>query len=183
MASSWSYVILKRLTCQPINSSRSLPPATSRHNVFISHRGVDTRKTVAGLLYDRFLHLGLRPFLVGRSMEEEEEEEKLKKSIKAAVADCKVGVAVFSPKYCESYSCLRELAMMVEAKKRLIPIFCDVKPSALRLSEEQRKVYSQEKVERFERALQEVRLTELLGIGVKNRRNRGQEHKKRQSGP
>ncbi|KAG9452692.1 hypothetical protein H6P81_005596 [Aristolochia fimbriata] len=98
-------------------------------DVFINHRGVDTKRTIASLLYDRLTQLNLRPFLDNRSMEP---GEQLVQSIASAIGSCKVGVALFSPRYSESYFCLQELALMVEAKKKVIPIFFDVKPSDLR---------------------------------------------------
>ncbi|KAL8531116.1 hypothetical protein ACS0TY_007941 [Phlomoides rotata] len=57
--------------------------------------------------------------------------DKLFEKIDTAIKRCKIGVAVFSPRYCESYFCLHELAMMMELRKKVIPIFCDVKPSEL----------------------------------------------------
>ncbi|MCD7447372.1 hypothetical protein HAX54_028443 [Datura stramonium] len=33
--------------------------------------------------------------------------------------------------YCDSYFCLHELSLMMESNKRIIPVFCDVKPSEL----------------------------------------------------
>ncbi|XP_068645010.1 probable 2' cyclic ADP-D-ribose synthase BdTIR [Aristolochia californica] len=99
-------------------------------DVFINHRGVDTKRTIASLLYDRLIQLNLRPFLDNRSMEA---GDKLVQSIASAIRNSKVGVAIFSPRYRESYFCLQELALMVEAKKKVIPIFFDVEPSDLRV--------------------------------------------------
>lgn len=45
--------------------------------------------------------------------------EKLFDEIHGAIWQCKVGVAVFSPRYCESYFCLHELAMIMESKKKV----------------------------------------------------------------
>ncbi|KAG5561563.1 hypothetical protein RHGRI_004568 [Rhododendron griersonianum] len=45
-----------------------------------------------------------------------------------------MGIAVLSPNYCDSYFCLHELYMMIiECRKKVIPIFVDVKPSELRV--------------------------------------------------
>ncbi|XP_042475756.1 TIR-only protein-like [Macadamia integrifolia] len=97
-------------------------------DVFINHRGVDTKRNVAALLYDRFLHLKLNPFLDYRSMKPGDE---LKEVIETAIRNCKVGVAFISPNYCTSENCLHELALLMECKKKVIPIFYDINPSAL----------------------------------------------------
>lgn len=132
-------------------------------DVFINHRGVDTKRTVAGLLYDRLLQHDLHPFLDNRSMEP---GDKLFDSIGSAIKRCKVGIAVFSPRYCESYFCLLELARLVEAKKKVVPIFCDVKPSELQLLEH--KKCTPNEIERFRRALEEAKYTVGLTFDSKN---------------
>ncbi|XP_022142877.1 disease resistance protein LAZ5 [Momordica charantia] len=121
-------------------------------DVFINHRGVDTKKTLAALLYDRLLRFNLRPFLDYRNLKP---GEKLFDEIHGAIWQCKVGVAVFSPRYCESYFCLHELAMIMESKKKVIPIFCDVKPSQLRI--EDTNEYASDELRRFNWALEEAK--------------------------
>ncbi|KAH7675858.1 Toll/interleukin-1 receptor homology (TIR) domain-containing protein [Dioscorea alata] len=123
-------------------------------DVFINHRGVDTKRSVAGLLYDRLVQLNLRPFLDNRTMEP---GDKLYDIINSAVLGCEVGIAIFSPRYCESFYCLHELTLMVESRKKLIPIFCDVKPSSLRLQDNL--TNSTETLARFNKALQEAKDT------------------------
>ncbi|KAL8123091.1 putative 2' cyclic ADP-D-ribose synthase BdTIR [Apium graveolens] len=59
--------------------------------------------------------------------------DKLFEKINGGIMSCKVGVLVFSPTYCNSYFCLHELALMMESRKKVIPIFRDVKPSELRV--------------------------------------------------
>ncbi|RWW43099.1 hypothetical protein BHE74_00051324 [Ensete ventricosum] len=123
-------------------------------DVFISHRGTDTKMTLAGLLYDRLVHHNVRPFLDNRTMEP---GDKLYECIDAGILQCKVGVVIFSPRFCDSSFCLHELAMMVEAKKKLIPIFCDVKPSELLVLGAES--HSPENLKRYSKALQEARDT------------------------
>ncbi|XP_039145588.1 TIR-only protein-like [Dioscorea cayenensis subsp. rotundata] len=129
-------------------------PTASSYHVFINHRGVDTKRSVAGLLYDRLVQLNLRPFLDNRTMEP---GDKLYDIINSAVLGCEVGIAIFSPRYCESFYCLHELTLMVESRKKLIPIFCDVKPSSLRLQDNL--TNSTETMARFNKALQEAKDT------------------------
>uniref|UniRef100_A0A6N2L7Q3 TIR domain-containing protein n=1 Tax=Salix viminalis TaxID=40686 RepID=A0A6N2L7Q3_SALVM len=99
-------------------------------DVFINHRGIDTKRTVVTLLYDHLFRQNLHPFLDNKNMKP---GDKLFDNINSAIRKCKVGVTVFSPRYCESYFCLHELALIMESKKKVIPIFCDIKPSELRV--------------------------------------------------
>ena len=126
----------------------------SPYDVFINHRGTDTKRTVATLLYDHLFRLQIRPFLDNKSMKA---GDKLFDKIDKAIGGCKVGVAVFSPRYCDSYFCLHELALMMDLKRKVIPIFCDVKPSQLRLVDDG--TMSREEVARFGSALEEAKHT------------------------
>ncbi|XP_042481068.1 TIR-only protein-like [Macadamia integrifolia] len=118
-------------------------------DVFINHRGMDTKRNVAALLYDRFIHLNLNPFLDYKSMKPGEE---LKEVIETAIRDCKVGVAIFSPNYCTSHNCLHELALMMECEKKIIPIFYDVKTSDLVLVDDV--TFQAKQLHRFSLALE-----------------------------
>ncbi|KAG7990751.1 hypothetical protein I3843_02G040200, partial [Carya illinoinensis] len=126
------------------------------HDVFISHRGPDTRRNIAGLLHDHLLKRGLRPFIDYRNLKA---GEKLSEKIDTAVRECKVGVVVFSPRYCESYYCLHELALLLELPKRVIPIFYNVNPSQLLVGDISNGtcVSDQKELERFSRALEEAK--------------------------
>ncbi|XP_042041306.1 TIR-only protein-like [Salvia splendens] len=126
----------------------------SPYDVFINHRGTDTKHTVATLLYDHLYRLRIRPFLDNKSMKA---GDKLFDKIDKAIGGCKVGVAVFSPRYCDSYFCLHELALMMDLKRKVIPIFCDVKPSQLCLVDEG--TMSRNEVARFRSALEEAKHT------------------------
>ncbi|KAE8732503.1 Alpha-galactosidase 2 [Hibiscus syriacus] len=123
-------------------------------DIFINHRGTDTKRTIAGLLHDHLLRLGLRPFLDSMNMKP---GDKLIGKIDPAIRSCKLGVAIFSPNYCDSYFCLHELALLMESKKRVIPVFCDVKPSQLQVVDYG--THSTEQLRRFGWALQEAKYT------------------------
>ncbi|KAL2495087.1 Toll-Interleukin-Resistance (TIR) domain family protein [Forsythia ovata] len=124
-------------------------------DVFINHRGIDTKRSVAGLLYNHLRRdLRLRPFLDSKNMKP---GDKLFDKIEGAIGQCKIGIAVFSPQYCDSHFCLHELALMMETKKKVIPVFCDVKPSELRVKD-----YGNcpaKDVDRFQMALEEAKYT------------------------
>ncbi|ESR65175.1 hypothetical protein CICLE_v10010354mg [Citrus x clementina] len=123
-------------------------------DVFINHRGIDTKRKVATLLYDHLSRLNLRPFLDNKNMKP---GDKLFDNINRAIRNCKVGVAVFSPTYCQSYFCLHELALMMETKKKVIPIFCDIKPSQLLVIDDGK--CSANELRRFSWALEEAKFT------------------------
>ncbi|KAE8733234.1 Alpha-galactosidase 2 [Hibiscus syriacus] len=129
-----------------------LPPPLC--DIFINHRGIDTKRTIAGLLHDHLFRLGKRPFLDSMNMKP---GDKLFGKIDLAIRSCKLGVAIFSPNYCDSYFCLHELALLMESKKRVIPIFCDVKPSQLQVVDYGTR--SAEQLKRFSWALEEAKYT------------------------
>ena len=83
--------------------------------------------------------------------------DKLFDHIDKAILGCKVGVAVFSPSYCESYFCLHELALLIESKKRIVPIFYDVKPSELQVNDDRSRPAVE--LHRFRLALEEAKYT------------------------
>ncbi|GLT82986.1 hypothetical protein SLE2022_013010 [Rubroshorea leprosula] len=123
-------------------------------DVFISHRGIDTKRTISGLLHKHLVGLGLNPFLDNKNMKP---GDRLFDSIDNAVRHCKVGVAVISPRYCESYFCLHELALMMESRKRVIPIFCDIKPFQLQVKDDGSRTVKE--LQRFRWALEEAKCT------------------------
>ncbi|KAK4714768.1 hypothetical protein R3W88_020675 [Solanum pinnatisectum] len=125
-------------------------------DVFINHRGNDTKRTIASLLYDHLTRLRINSFLDNKNMKP---GDKLFDKIDSAIDECKIGVAVFSPRYCDSYFCLHELALFVESKKKLIPIFCDVKPSELRVGKSNNIQLGPKEIERFNLALEEAKHT------------------------
>ena len=147
--------VLRRCSRNQIHNLAAIPDQFPTDcDVFINHRGIDTKKTVAGLLYYHLSRLGLRPFLDSKNMKA---GDKLFDNIDMAIHNCKVGVAVFSPHYCDSYFCLHELALLMESRKRVIPIFCNVKPSELRVKDTRNCPANE--LQRFNRALQESKYT------------------------
>ncbi|KAG5561574.1 hypothetical protein RHGRI_004577 [Rhododendron griersonianum] len=116
--------------CRQIFRDRKQLEYSKHCDVFISHRRIDTYRNVAGLLYDHLSRLNLRTFLDSKSMKP---GDKLFEKIDAAIRDCQVGITVFSPNYCDSYFCLHELHMMMACRKKVIPIFVNMKPSELRV--------------------------------------------------
>ncbi|GAV82983.1 TIR_2 domain-containing protein [Cephalotus follicularis] len=135
------------------NQNRT-PTIIQSSDVFINHRGVDTKRTVATLLYDQLSRLNVRCFLDNKNMKP---GDKLFDKINNAITNCKVGVTVFSPRYCDSYFCLHELALIMETNKKVIPIFCDIKPSQLQVVDNG--TCPAKELERFRWALEEAKYT------------------------
>ncbi|KAJ4828459.1 hypothetical protein Tsubulata_005685 [Turnera subulata] len=138
-------------------SAQMANSVTKPCDVFINHRGIDTKRTVATLLYDHLSRMNLHPFLDNKNMKP---GDKLFDNINSAIRKCRVGVAVLSPRYCESYFCLHELALMMESRKKVIPIFCDIKPSELGVHLNKGQYYCpKEDLKRFGWALEEAKYT------------------------
>ncbi|XP_047326221.1 TIR-only protein-like [Impatiens glandulifera] len=130
-------------------------PSDRACDIFINHRGADTKGNISGLLYERLSKMiSLHTFLDKKSMDP---GDKMLSEIDAAIRNCKVAVAVFSPNYCKSYYCLHELALIMESKKRLVPIFWNIQPSGLMVKNI--KKYDPNELHRFRWALEEARST------------------------
>ncbi|XP_054801410.1 TIR-only protein-like [Prosopis cineraria] len=121
-------------------------------DVFLNHRKIDTARTIVGLLYENLKMMRVRAFLDTMNMKP---GDRLLDHIDKAIGECKVGVAVFSPAYCDSFFCLHELALLVESKKRVVPVFYDIKPSQLRVKPTRR--FTLQELRRFSLALEEAK--------------------------
>ncbi|KAK7412308.1 hypothetical protein VNO78_03761 [Psophocarpus tetragonolobus] len=141
---------MQRLAAAKLMSKMGRPAC----DVFINHRGIDTKKNVAGLLYDNLTRMRVRSFLDSMNMKP---GNRLFHHIDRAILDCKVGVAVFSPRYCDSYFCLHELALLMESNKRVVPIFFDVKPSQLMVKDNG--TCPRKELRRFSLALEDAKNT------------------------
>ncbi|KAG4945561.1 hypothetical protein JHK87_041568 [Glycine soja] len=124
------------------------------YDVFINYRKVDNGRTFVPLLYDHLRIKGIKPFLDTMNMKP---GHKLFEHINKAIHSSKVGVAVLTHRYCDSYFCLHELTLLNESKKRVVPIFYDIKPSQLQLKGNAR--YPPQVLQRFMSALEETKYT------------------------
>lgn len=100
-----------------------------RWDVFIHHSGVKLRKSLASHLHRRLLTHGLRVFL---DLPELRQGEDLTSQINSAIRTARVHVAIFSPNYGRSKSCLNELVLMLEAGATIIPVYYLVNPVLMR---------------------------------------------------
>ncbi|XP_057855500.2 disease resistance protein Roq1-like isoform X2 [Cryptomeria japonica] len=102
------------------------------YDVFINHRGPDVKETLALQLYNSLEMVGIRAFLDCKEMEL---GDLFPSTIQDAIYSASVQIAIFSRRYAESVWCLAELTLMLQTKRKIIPIFYDVPPSHLRYVE------------------------------------------------
>eukprot|EP00253_Pinus_taeda_P034629 PITA_34629 len=111
-------------------ASTAINTSNYQYDVFLNHRGCDTKNTFAGHLYSSLRSRGIRVFLDKGEMKVGDD---LAYQIKAIIKTASVHLAVFSEKYAESKWCLNELVLMVESGAITIPVFFkNVKPVHLR---------------------------------------------------
>ncbi|XP_031373067.1 TMV resistance protein N-like isoform X1 [Punica granatum] len=141
---------------------------TEECHVFLNFRGKDTRRGFINTLsaFFQFKERNIRVFL---------DEKKIKvgneiaERIKRAITDSQIYICVFSRNYASSPWCLRELAFMLESRrksngKEILPIFYNVKVEDVKLKtdlyrdhlSELKKEYGEETVQKWEKALKEI---------------------------
>jgi len=146
------------------------------YHVFINHRGPDTKKNLASLIYRELKRYGLRVFL---DKNELSVGETLLSEIRRAIHSASVHIAIFSKRYAESRWCLEELfwILRVAHEHTIIPVFYEVEPYHLRnidrepyadAFEKHKRKESMEVVERWKEALKEV--SYISGLVVNNER-------------
>ncbi|KAM0065988.1 putative TIR domain, P-loop containing nucleoside triphosphate hydrolase [Helianthus debilis subsp. tardiflorus] len=110
------------------SSSRSF-----KYDVFLSFRGVDTRKTFVDHLYSS---LGRSLIITYKDDEALPRGESIRPSLFKAIEESRIAVIIFSKHYADSSWCLDELAHIMKCKEDdelvVIPIFYDVDPSDVR---------------------------------------------------
>ncbi|KAJ9568536.1 hypothetical protein OSB04_004502 [Centaurea solstitialis] len=161
-----------------LSSFDSTTPASSSqswsHDVYISFRGVDTRKTFVSHLYSALVEQEVNTYL--------DEQSSLPKGkafapmLSKAVEESRIVLVVLSKNYAKSTWCLQELVHIMKCKeergKIVMPIFYDVDPSEVR---NQKKDYGEalgihesnnKNIESWRKALKDV--TKLFGWEAKH---------------
>ncbi|XP_052622390.1 disease resistance protein Roq1-like [Lactuca sativa] len=117
-------------------SSSSSPAFSSQswnHDVFLSFRGEDTRKTFVDHLYTALVQKGIYTYKDDETLPR---GELINPSLMKAIEESQIGVIVFSENYADSSWCLDELAHIMKCKDTrgqiVIPIFYGVDPSEVR---------------------------------------------------
>ena len=118
-------------------ASMSSPSSSStpqwKYEVFLSFRGVDTRRGFTDHLYAALQRKGILTF---RDDEELERGKSISSGLLKAIEESRFAIVIFSRNYAFSTWCLVELAHIVkcmrERKLTIWPIFYDVDPSDVR---------------------------------------------------
>ncbi|XP_031478437.1 disease resistance protein RPV1-like [Nymphaea colorata] len=95
---------------------------TSRFDVFLSFRGKDTRNGFTDHLYEGLQSRYVNTFRDSEGLKKGEKIEQLL----GYIENSKVCIPVISEGYAHSKWCLKELAKMMECKKKIIPVFFKV---------------------------------------------------------
>eukprot|EP00253_Pinus_taeda_P020269 PITA_20269 len=110
-------------------SSSTAATSNLNYDVFLSHRGVDVKKTFASHLYRRLSSFGLKVFL---DQPELQRGDYFAPQIEHAIQSASVHVAILSPGYADSEWCLNELLLMLDSGAPIIPVFYHVRPTEVR---------------------------------------------------
>ncbi|XP_056165506.1 disease resistance protein RPV1-like [Syzygium oleosum] len=107
-----------------------------QYDVFLSFRGLDTRKKFTDHLYHRLVSAGTVPFSVFKDDNSIPIGEEFGSQILDAISRSKISIPIISKNYATSKWCLRELIHMIDRKNSMshivLPIFYEVKPSDVR---------------------------------------------------
>ncbi|KAL3746679.1 hypothetical protein ACJRO7_015608 [Eucalyptus globulus] len=114
-------------SCKSPASSPASVTFPGSYKVFMSFRGLDTRKGFADCLYTSLTEKGIRVF---RDNEELPVGKNIKPSLTEAIKQSKIAIPIISEDYASSKSCLMELQKMLACnannEQMIIPIFYHV---------------------------------------------------------
>ncbi|GLJ16848.1 hypothetical protein SUGI_0290400 [Cryptomeria japonica] len=146
-----------------VSASSSTPTKSVRYDVFINHRGPDSKQTLAASIYHALKLMGLEVFL---DEPELDLGDSIPSEIQHAIATSFLHIAILSPRYAESTWCLEELSLMFKTGQTIIPVFYNVDVNDIRWIKgryaqefskfEAKNRYCPEKVEDWKSALQKV---------------------------
>jgi len=151
------------------SSSLAVSAPLTRHDVFLSFRGEDTRENFIDHLYAALKRKNIEAYIDETLLRGEE----ISSALHTAIEESKTYVLVFSENYASSTWCLNELTKILDCKKRygrdVIPVFYKVDPSTVRKQEKRYKEALDEHEQRFEHDLNKVQgwkdaLTEAAGL-------------------
>ncbi|GLJ08132.1 hypothetical protein SUGI_0081860 [Cryptomeria japonica] len=102
------------------------------YDIFINHRGIDSKETVASLVYHNLQNKGYNAFLDKKSVQV---GRRIPRSIMEVILSAAVHVAIFSNNYAESAWCLKQLYLMFKSETAIVPVYWGVQPSELRMKD------------------------------------------------
>ncbi|KAH9289157.1 hypothetical protein KI387_033274, partial [Taxus chinensis] len=124
---------------QDAASSASTSAKAVSWDIFVNHREIDVKPTLASKIYDTLDFMGLRAFL---DVEVFKAGDGIPEQIQQAMATASLHIAIISPNYAQSSLCLNELSFMLKTRTKIIPIFYNVEPSDLRLIDQGKGIYA-----------------------------------------
>ncbi|CAN0854752.1 Disease resistance protein L6 [Linum grandiflorum] len=147
--------------------SDSVPLPIGEYEVFLNFRGPDTRDNFTDILYRFLSHSKIHTF---RDDDELRKGEGIWPNLVKAIGQSKISVIIFSPRYAESKWCLKELAEIIEHRKRekghiILPVFYKVDPGDVRnqtgpyrsaFQQHKRNKFDEETIQNWKAALNEV---------------------------
>ena len=96
------------------------------YDVFMSHRGPDTKTGFVGFLYEGLEAAGLRPFLDCESIDKGQDSWTC---IEHAIKTTPIALVIFSESFAQSEWCLKELHLLLETPGvKILPVFYKVQP-------------------------------------------------------
>ncbi|KAB2614527.1 TMV resistance protein N-like [Pyrus ussuriensis x Pyrus communis] len=103
------------------------------HDVFLSFRGKDTRRTFTDSLYCALKREGVNVFIDEKKLPR---GENIRDELVEAIKRSRIAAIVFSERYADSRWCLEELEMIMECRRStgltVLPIFYHIDPSHVR---------------------------------------------------
>ncbi|GLJ08129.1 hypothetical protein SUGI_0081790 [Cryptomeria japonica] len=98
------------------------------YDAFVNHRGIDTKDTLASLIFHNLEKRGIKVFLDKYSIQV---GDKIPETIEKAIASACVHVVILSANYAESEWCLTELCLILKTRAPIVPVFWGIEPSEL----------------------------------------------------
>ncbi|TKY58784.1 TMV resistance protein N [Spatholobus suberectus] len=113
-------------------ASSSSTNVQERHEVFLSFRGEDTRKTFTSHLHAAFKRVHINTYIDYNL----ERGDEISGTLLRAIEDAKLSVIVFSKNFGTSKWCLDEVKKIMDCKKTrgqmVVPVFYDTEPTHVR---------------------------------------------------
>lgn len=114
------------------SSSSSSTKPKQTHEVFLSFRGEDTRKTFTSHLNSALRRLDIKTYIDDNL----ERGDEISQALLKAIDEAKLSVIVFSKNYATSKWCLDEVVKILECRKNkgqiILPVFYEVDPFHVR---------------------------------------------------
>ena len=152
-----------------MSSSSSSSAPHWKYQVFLSFRGVDTRKGFTDHLHAALKRKGISTF---RDDEELERGEPISRELLKAIEESRFAFVIFSKNYASSAWCLDELAnivrCMTETGLTIWPIFYDVNPSDVREQKGTFEIAFNEHEKKFKENIEKVEMWRAALIEVAN---------------